>query len=363
MRSSIELAVEALEPRCLLTTSGYSPIDGVGNNLAHPVLGSAGTDLKRMVPAAYADGISAPIEATRPSARLISNVLSSQTGEIKDNRNLSAFIYAWGQFIDHDMDLTTQGSSSLPIAVPNCDASFDPSGTGTQTLPFTRSVTDPSTGPSTGTVLQQLNQITSYLDGSMVYGSDPTRALALRTMSGGKLKTSTGDLLPLNTALLPNANDAHIVPDNQLFLAGDIRANENVDETVLQTLFVREHNRIADQIAAANPTLTDEQIYLQARQIVIGEIQAITYNEFLPALLGSGALAPYKGYNSNVDPSISTEFSTAAFRVGHSQVGPDIEFFDNNGNPIRAPLDLDQAFFDPRIIEQYGIDGVLKYLA
>jgi hypothetical protein len=49
--------------------------------------------------------------------------------------------------------------------------------------------------------------------------------------------------------------------------------------------------------------------------------------------------------------------------VGHSQVGPDVEFLDNNGNPIRAPLDLDQAFFDPRIIEQYGIDPVLKYLS
>ncbi len=361
-RSSTELALEVLEPRCLLTTSGYSPIDGIGNNLSNTLLGSAGTDLKRMVPAAYADGISAPIEATRPSARLISNVLSSQSSEILDSRNVSAMIYAWGQFIDHDMDLTTQTNISLPIAVPSGDPSFDPAGTGTQTLPFTRSVTDPSTGPSSGTPLQQINEITSFLDGSMIYGSDPTRALALRTMSGGKLKTSAGDLLPLNTGLLPNANDAQIVPDDQLFLAGDIRANENIDETVLQTLFVREHNRIADQIAAANPRLTDQQIYLQARQIVIGEIQAITYNEFLPALLGAGSLAPYTGYNANVDPSISTEFSTAAFRIGHSQVGPDVEFLDTNGNRIRAPLNLDQAFFDPRIIEQYGIDPVLKYL-
>ena len=130
-----------------------------------------------MVPAAYADDISAPIEATRPSARLISNVLSAQTVEIKDTRNLSAFIYAWGQFIDHDMDLTTtQAGNSLPIAVPSGDPSFDLASTGTQTLPFNRSVTDPSTGSLAGTALQQLNQITSYLDGSMIYGSDATRA-------------------------------------------------------------------------------------------------------------------------------------------------------------------------------------------
>jgi Animal haem peroxidase len=93
-RSAARLAVESLEPRCLLTASGFSPIDGVGNNLTNTLLGSAGTDLKRMVSAAYADGISTPIEATRPSARLISNVLSSQSGDILDNRDLSAFIYA-----------------------------------------------------------------------------------------------------------------------------------------------------------------------------------------------------------------------------------------------------------------------------
>jgi peroxidase len=182
LRTAVGLSVEALEPRCLLTASGFSPIDGIRNNLTNTLLGSAGTDLKRMASAVYADGISTPIEATRPSARLISNVLSSQAGDILDNRNLSAFIYAWGQFIDHDMDLTTTTpGNSLPIAVPAGDTSFDPTSTGTQTLPFNRSVTDPNSGPTTNTVLQQINQITSFLDGSMVYGSDSTRALALRS--------------------------------------------------------------------------------------------------------------------------------------------------------------------------------------
>ena len=63
----------------------------------------------------------------------------------------------------------------------------------------------------------------------------------------------------------------------------------------MQTLFVREHNRLAGQIAAANPGLGDEAIYQRARAMVIAEIQVITYKEWLPALLGQGALHAYRG--------------------------------------------------------------------
>jgi len=148
-----------------------------------------------------------------------------------------------------------------------------------------------------------------------------------------------------------------------MFQAGDIRANENVELIAMQTLFVREHNRLADRIAAQNPGLSDEEIYQQARRIVIGEIQAITYNEFLPALLGRNALAPYTGYKPDVNPGIATEFSTAAFRVGHTMLGNDVEFLDNNGNEIRPAVSLSEAFFNPDLVRETGIDPILKYLA
>ena len=96
------------------------------------------------------------------------------------------------------------------------------------------------------------------------------------------MKTSSGNMLPLNDEAtlgtcntLPMANDAHVFPDNQLFAAGDVRANENIELTSLQTLFVREHNYWAAKIAVANPSLTDEQVFQQARSIVIGEIESI----------------------------------------------------------------------------------------
>jgi hypothetical protein len=177
------------------------------------------------------------------------------------------------------------------------------------------------------------------------------------------------DLLPFNNSTyfpngtLPMANGAHLVPDTQLFAAGDVRANENAELTSLQTLFVREHNRIAAQLAQANPGMSDEAIYQTARAQVIGELEAITYNEWLPALLGQGALPAYHGYDPIVNPGIANEFSTAAFRLGHSQLGDDVEFLDNNGLPVSPAIALSQAFFNPSVVDQVGIAPLLKYLS
>ena len=75
----------------------------------------------------------------------------------------------------------------------------------------------------------------------------------------------------------------------------------------------------------------------QALAIVGAEIQVITYKEYLPTLLGPGALDAYTGYDPTVNPGIATEFSTAAFRIGHSLVGDDIEFLNNDGEEVHDP--------------------------
>ncbi len=397
MTTHRKLTIEQLEIRTLMTGNATSlagllslpsySVTGAGNNLANPNWGAAGIDLLRSIlPSAYGDGISTPNGQNLPSARAISNLLGSQTDSLLDPRDITAFTYAWGQFIDHDLDLTPDGGTSLPIAVPKGDPQFDPNSTGTQTLPFTRSLTDPATGTSASNPLNQVTVVTSFLDGSQVYGSDPARAAALRTFQGGQLKTSAGNMMPLNTAGLPNANEGP-TPAAQLFLGGDVRANENIELTSLQTLFVREHNYWAAKISAANPRLTDEQIYQQARSIVIAEIQSITYNQFLPAILGSNALTTYKGYNPQVNPGITPEFSEAAYRFGHSQLDDDVEFMTNNGSAfsftynspygttvtVNTPADiasgetgmsLADAFFAPYVLQQAGaMDGILKYLA
>ena len=345
-----QLRVEAMEDRTVPAAVGVRPIDGSGNNVAHATWGTAGRDFLRTAPAAYADGVSEPAGSTRPSAREVSNVIADQAGqEVINNRQLSAMIYAWGQFVDHDLDLTPTGSGeAFPVAVPAGDPSFDPTGTGTKTIPLTRSSYDAATGTGAGNPRQQTNAITAWLDGSMVYGSDAVTAATLRTLSGGRLKTSDGDLLPTDAA--------------GFFVAGDVRVNENPELTSLQSLFVREHNRKADQISRMNPGLSDEAVYQQARAWVIAEIEVITYKEWLPALLGS-ALPAYRGYNANVNPGIANEFAAAGFRFGHSLLGDDIEFLGDDGLPVADKVSLAGAFFNPQLVKDNGIDPLLKYLA
>ena len=191
----------------------------------------------------------------------------------------------------------------------------------------------------------------------------------------GKLKTTTGNngevLLPLNTLGLPNDNPTRIQPENKLFVAGDVRANEQVGLTAAHTLFVREHNRLAEEIGQqldnGDPELVDlfeesglsegDFIYEAARRVVGAEIQAITYNEFLPLLLGNNALGNYSGYDPTVDAGISNEFSTAAFRFGHTMLSPTLQNGTDDG------LELRDTFFNPNLVQEGGVDSLLLGLA
>jgi len=336
----------------------FRSIDGSGNNVARPDMGAALTPLRRLVNPGYADGLAALAGADRKGPRDISNIVAAQGHDVPNELGASDFLWQWGQFLDHDIDFTDGADPAEPadIAVPDDDQYFQP---GTS-IAFNRSLYDPATG--TSTPRQQLNEITAWIDASNVYGSDPARAQALRTLDGsGRLLTSAGDLLSFNLAGLPNAGG----PGSTLFLAGDVRANEQVALTAMHTLFMREHNRLAVELAAQHPDWDGDQIYQKARQLVGAQMQVITYHEFLPALLGPGALAPYRGYRPDVDARIVNLFATAAYRFGHSALSPLLLRIDADGNESSyGHLPLRNAFFAPqRIINEGGIDPILRGLA
>ena len=340
----------------------WRSFDGTGNNLVDSEWGSAGNQLLRHTATEYADGIDDPAGEERASAREISNLVFDQEELTPNEAGLSDLVWQWGQFLDHDIDLTghDEFSDSFAIDVPAGDEYFDPTGSGDETIHLARSVYDPSTGDSVDNPRQQINQITAFIDGSNIYGSDEERASALRTFEGGRLKTSEGDLLPFNVDGLDNAGGT----DSSLFVAGDVRANEQAGLTAMHTLWVREHNRIADSISDRHPELSDEEVFQRARSIVIAELQVITYNEFLPALLGEDAIPEYQGYDASVDPGISNVFSTAAYRFGHSMLSPELLRLDNDGQVIEdGNLALRDAFFRPDEITDNGIDSLLNGLA
>lgn len=357
LASAYSRASEQVELRQMLSAVSAS-IDGTGNNETNSDWGSTEIELLRLTTVEYADGISTPAGEDLPSARVVSNAIAAQSESTLNDRNLTDYAWIWGQFIDHDIDLSEGAvpAEEFNIEVPLGDESFDPFGTGEVEIPLTRSVYVEGDESSDG-VRQQLNQITAFLDGSVVYGSDDERAAALRTFAGGLLATSEGDLLPFNVDGLENAGGT----SDSLFLAGDVRANENVALTSMQTIFVREHNRLATELAGEDPTLSDEQLYQQARAIVTAELQAITYNEYLPALLGSDALGQYGGYDSTVNPGIANEFSTAAYRFGHSLLSPELQRLDADGNVIEdGNLSLSEAFFNSGEVVEQGIESVLR---
>lgn len=334
----------------------FRSIDGTGNNPSDPLRGSAGVALLRHTTIAYGDGSGTPAGEGEPSTREISNLICAQDQLLPNLENTSDFLWQWGQFLDHDIDLTPTAVPAEPfnIPVPLGDPYFDPEGTGTQVIELDRSLYQMIHG-----VREQLNVITAFIDASQVYGSDEARAMELRTLDGtGTLKVSNGNLLPYNIHGFPNA------PDNSAtyFLAGDVRANEQIDLTVMHTLFVREHNYWAHFIKRRQPWLNDDAIYYRARAMVGAEMQIITYRDFIPRLLGPNALPPYAGYNRHLDPGIENAFSTAAFRVGHTMLSPVLLRLDQYNRSI-GDVPLRDAFFNPTLVSSVGIEVYLRGLA
>lgn len=346
---------------------GYRSYDGSSNNKSHELWGAAFTQLIRLFPSDYDDGMSMMAGAidNRPSPRWVSNAVADQPAPISIENPLgtSDALWQWGQFLDHDLDLSdgTDPAEPEPIPIPAGDPTFDPNATGTATMDFNRSIYDPETGESPDFPREQINEISSYLDASQVYGSDAVRAKALRTLDGsGRMKTSPGNLLPFNTGGFPNAGGTGA----DLFLAGDPRANEQVALTAMHTLFVREHNRLVRRLARRHRTWDGERLYQEARKLVGAELQVITYREFLPALLGPDALPPYRGYDPEVNAGISNAFSAAAFRFGHSALSSKLLRLNRKGREIAAGhLALRDAFFSPHLIQEEGIASLLRGLA
>jgi len=365
--------INYLEESSATLTPTYRTIDGSGN---HPTnQGQANQPLLRSLTIGYEDGANVPrggeqnnvdYPITLPSARAISNAVSAQSSSVADPNGASDMFWLWGQFVDHDIDLTGGNDpvESFPIPVPCPDPFFDPLPCDNEEIGLNRSVFTTVSG-----VRQQTNQITAFLDGSNVYGSDQVRNDFIRDV-GGKLKLESG-LLPKNTAIPPldNANANPFLDPEDLFLAGDVRANEHVALTAMHTIFVREHNTIVDELKdkmgiIGNPTPQQaEELYQKARAILEGKIQYITYSEFLPILLGPNAITPYSGYDNSVDPQIANEFSTAAYRVGHTMLSTELERREFNGavSPD-GHLSLSAAFFNPASLNNDEIDRLMRGL-
>lgn len=172
-------------------------------------------------------------------------------------------------------------------------------------------------------------------------------------------KSEHGDLLPHDCDCGLEAPLNLCFKFGGCFLAGDVRSNEQTVLASIHTLFVREHNRIAKILGKLNSQWNGERIYQETRKIVGAVLQKITYEDFLPIVLGRDRLPAYTGYQKKVDPSISNAFATAAFRFGHSLIRQTFDRLDKGFNPTGDPLPVQQLFFNNTFINKFGIDQLL----
>ncbi|EZA59624.1 hypothetical protein DMN91_005421 [Ooceraea biroi] len=377
----------------------YRTVDGNCNNLRHPTWGSSHTGFRRILQPIYENGFSTPVGWERgrryfgypkPAARLVSTTLIS-THDITPDSQITHMVMQWGQFLDHDLDHALPSVSSeswdgidckkscdnaapcFPMEVPRGDPRID----NRRCIDFIR--TSAVCGSGATSVLwggltprEQLNQLTSYLDASQVYGYDDQLARDLRDLATDHGLLREGPALPGHKPLLPYASGQFVdCRRNPLessincFVAGDIRANEQVGLLAMHTIWLREHNRIARRLREMNPHWNGEKLYQESRRVVGAEMQHISYRHWLPQIFGRsiGELLPaYQGYDANVDASISNVFATAALRFGHSLIQPRLERLNASFQPIpQGALSLRDAFFAPwRLVDEGGVDPLIR---
>lgn len=370
--------------------SRYRTLTGMCNNLDNPSWGSARSAMIRFLPPNYSDGITAPRRAydgeLLPSPRVVSLVMHHDVSE--HDYGICNMIAAWGQMLDHDL---TRAAPSLdqtkrsieccksqqkhyncyPVNIPSDDPFykfFD-----RKCMNFARSLAGLQPGCRLGP-RWQVNAISAYIDGNFIYGSNEEVASRLREYRGGRLKTSPlyrnlglKDLLPMKT-VDPDLGCIARPRNLYCFDAGDNRVNEQLQLAVMHILIMREHNRIADILSQVNPHWDDETIYQETRHIISAEIQHITYNEFLPVVLGDEMIKKYdleplskgyyEGYSPKINAGIRAAFQSAAFRFGHSLL-PDVteryNKYHERIEAIRLSTQLLQPYdlYKPGIIDSF----------
>lgn len=141
-------------------------------------------------------------------------------------------------------------------------------------------------------------------------------------------------------------------------MPGDEKVSEFIGLVGITTVFFREHNRIAELLAAIHPYYNDEKLYQEARRILIAKLQYIVYKEYLPLTLSQPYMDKYDlnllqkgfytGYDPKIDATLSNVFATAAFRFGHSMVTSSMYLMDKNYKTSDSKfLQLKKTFFRP----------------
>ena len=342
--------------------------DGSGNNLANSDWGAVNSQINRLTPQSFNDSISEMAHPDYQNPRIISNIVCNESLAIPNSLGLSNMNVLWSEFINNDMQLTSHQDSSheggmeeAHITIPIDDEIMNPGGVEDSRIKYLRTEFISDTGSEEGNPREYPNEVSSWLDGSSIYSSSVELQDYLRMGEGGRLKVTDidgWDMVPGRVTEYVESSTGD--NPNLQFFVGDSRNLEHIGLTSLQVLFIREHNRLADGLSERHSDWSDEQLFQRAKKLVQAEIQAITFNEYLPSI--GIDLSDYSGYNSSVNPQLSNEYILlAAFATGSQMADGWLQFDEGLNESTSGHLDLRDGFWTTSsLIDAGGIDTTIR---
>lgn len=170
----------------------FQRYDGWYNNLANSDWGTPNSRLRRRVAPAYSDGVYQMADEGRPSARVLSQRMMRGEDGLASRRNLTTIFAFFGQLISSEILMASESGCPIEmhrIKIEKCDPMYDRDCRGGRTMPFYRSAYDPTTGQSPNLPREQINRVTSWIDGSFIYSTSETWLNTMRSFDGrGTLK-------------------------------------------------------------------------------------------------------------------------------------------------------------------------------
>ncbi|XP_053673660.1 peroxidase [Anopheles nili] len=368
---------------CGLYLSGTQlPPSAIGNECHELITEKEHNDqYRRLLPAVYDNGLYSFRRSTNGSALPQAREISARfhvvaRGDRKDLDNTrSVALVQWSQFIEHDLAKTTVQTTNDGTHVECCSAEHGqllPRYRHPACEPMLVPADDPYYGMHRATCLNyvrsalsvgadsctmgpanQLNQATNRLDLSQLYGNLAEDTHQLRVGKGGRLKAQLFDSVEY---LQETPGGRFCVPDANLETAcydsGDTRVNVNPYITLLHTLFLRSHNRLAKHLALLKPAWTDEQLFGVARTINTRLYQKIV-REWLAVIVGGNQTSFSADPSNEQDDRVSNEFATAAIRFYNTMMPGEIS------NATTGTYDLEKLFYRPKDLRKRDYFGQL----
>lgn len=200
----------------------FQRYDGWYNNLANSDWGTPNSRLRRKVAPAYSDGVYLMNDENRPSARLLSQRMMRGEDGLSSRRNLTTVFAFFGQVISSEILMASESGCPIEmhrIKIEKCDPMYDRDCRGGRTMPFYRAAYDPHTGQSPNLPREQMNRVTSWIDGSFIYSTSETWLNTMRSFNGrGTLKMVASAEQPASASPAAAASAAHDRPPAELNL-------------------------------------------------------------------------------------------------------------------------------------------------